>query len=188
VVAAARELFYRQGYRATTLVEVATLAGVHGGSIYHFFPTKERLVEAVLESYLQLLEPAIMAPVRFATPDARQRVGRLLDGYRTNLLATDFRRGCPIGMLALEVGESQPRARRLAAANFEAWRDALAVMLREGRRPPRGDPAAIATFVLTVMEGAVMQAMTCRRIEPFDACAEHVDRYLSTLVEPGRRR
>lgn len=183
IVAAARELFYENGYEATSLKRVAEAAGVHGGSLYHFFPSKTDLVEAVLEEYLEFLDPVLMAPVREATDDPVERVMRLLDGYRNHLLETEFRGGCPIGALALELSDRQPRARALVNENFEAWRRAVAKMLQEADPPEDVDTSEIASLALTIMEGGVMQAKSERTIEPFDACVRQFRRYLEGSLE-----
>ena len=44
LIRAADELFTQQGYRGTTLEEVADRAGVHVQTLYRHFPTKESLV------------------------------------------------------------------------------------------------------------------------------------------------
>lgn len=47
LVAAARSLFARDGYSATSLEAVARAAGVSKGAVYHHFPGKQQLFEAV---------------------------------------------------------------------------------------------------------------------------------------------
>lgn len=50
IIAAARQLFGGQGFAATTIDEVATAAGLAKGAVYHHFPGKEALFEAVFEA------------------------------------------------------------------------------------------------------------------------------------------
>ena len=188
IVMAALDLFYERGYEATSLKQVAAAAGAHGGSVYHFFPTKADLVEAVLEKYRELLDPVLMAPVRAATTDPIERVMQLLAGYRANLVATGFSGGCPIGALALELAASHPRALDLVVENFDGWSRAVAAMLDEVGLPPDVSSGDVASFVLTVMEGAVMQAKSYRRIAPFDACVRQLRKYLEGLVVQGSMR
>lgn len=183
IVRSARELFYEQGYASTSLKQVIARAEVHGGSLYHFFPSKMRLVEAVLESYLELLEPVLMAPARAAAVDPVGRVMRLLGGYRAHLLASDFSGGCPIGNLALEIGEHQPRARALISENFERWRNAVAEILACAASPRGVEVGSLATLVLTTMEGAVMQARMYRSIDPFDRSVEELETYLRERLD-----
>jgi AcrR family transcriptional regulator len=51
---AALQVFARQGYRNTRLDDVAQVAGVTKGTIYHYFDTKEALLLAVVEHYQAL--------------------------------------------------------------------------------------------------------------------------------------
>lgn len=48
IVAAAAELFVRQGYAATRVEDVARAAGVTAGTVYVYFGTKEALLRAVV--------------------------------------------------------------------------------------------------------------------------------------------
>jgi AcrR family transcriptional regulator len=48
VISAARQRFESDGYTGTNLDDVAELAGVTKGAIYHHFPTKQALYEAVV--------------------------------------------------------------------------------------------------------------------------------------------
>jgi AcrR family transcriptional regulator len=48
VISAARQRFEAQGYAGTNLDDIAELAGVTKGALYHHFPTKNALYEAVV--------------------------------------------------------------------------------------------------------------------------------------------
>lgn len=187
LVETARRLFWTQGFEATSVAEILEESGVNSGSLYHFFDGKEDLLRAVLERYEELLEPEVIEPARRRTEDPFERVFAILGGYREGLLATDFTHGCPIGNLALEVTETHPAAREGIRRNFAAWRGAVEACLREGadRLPDKADPARIATFVLTVMEGAVMQARVERSIQPFDACVRELRAYFRRMLRGG---
>jgi AcrR family transcriptional regulator len=49
IVAAARELFQKQQYEKTTMQDVMEKLGIAKGTIYHYFRSKEELLEAVVE-------------------------------------------------------------------------------------------------------------------------------------------
>ncbi|HRP08074.1 MAG TPA: phosphoenolpyruvate carboxylase, partial [Gemmatimonadales bacterium] len=50
ILAAALNCFAERGFAATTMAEIAAAAGVTAGTIYRYFPSKEALVEALVES------------------------------------------------------------------------------------------------------------------------------------------
>jgi TetR/AcrR family transcriptional repressor of nem operon len=183
IVEHAMRLFWEQGYERTGISDIVAAAGVRSGSLYHFFKTKEDVLVAVLEGYLDGLAPQVMDPAFAATDDPVERVFAVLDGYRRAILMTDFRYRCPIGSLALEMQNASDRARALADRNFAGWRDAIARCIRDAGAALRDDvdPASLATFVLTVMEGGVMQATAERAIERYDDSIRHLRAYFNAL-------
>lgn len=185
LVESARRLFWAQGYEATSVAEILEEAGVNSGSLYHFFEGKEDLLIAVLERYEELLDPMVIAPVRRESDGSIEDVFSVLEGYRHGLLTTRFTHGCPIGSLALEVTETHPAAREGIRRNFAAWRGAIEGFLSEAEDglPEDADPVRIATFVLAVMEGAVMQARIERDIRPFDACVDELRTYFRGMAQ-----
>lgn len=143
----------------------------------------------MLEHYGTLLAPVVTGPVETSTADPVERVFALLGFYRRALEESGCRMGCPIGNLALEVSDSHPEVRPLIERNFAAWTSVVARWLGEAgeRLPPDTDRAALARFVLTVMEGAVMQARAAGSIAPFDASVAELRRHFDLLAERARQ-
>jgi TetR/AcrR family transcriptional regulator, transcriptional repressor for nem operon len=125
--------------------------------------------------------------------DPLERLFGILDGYRQMLLICEFQMGCPIGNLALELSESNPRARQLLAENFENWKNAIRGCLEEaqaqGKVPEDTNANDLAHYVLTVMEGAVMLARTYRTIETYDRAInllrDHFERLQTSATSWG---
>ena len=184
LVEAARELFYLRGFAGTSVAEILKKAEVNSGSLYYFFKTKEDLLLAVLDRYVELLHPLVIDPVFSRETDPVNRVFALLDGYRQGLLMTGCRQGCPIGNLALEMSDKSDAVRERIAVNFENWRVAVRQTLIDAgsRLRPDVDREKLATFVLTVMEGGVMLARAGRSVEPFDASVAMLKDYFDRLT------
>lgn len=170
IVFAAMELFWEKGFNSTSIADLLSRTQIHSGSLYHAFPGKQDVLVAVLEAYRDGIEEMLLAPAWAGVDDPIERIFALLNGYRTQLVTTDCFFGCPIGNLALELSEPDPRVRELLAANFANWTRAIErCLIDAGDRLPSGtDRRALAEFILTVMEGAVMQARTYRDIGHFD--------------------
>lgn len=179
IVEAARFLFWEKGYAATGLAELLARAGANSGSFYHFFDSKDAVLRTVLDTYHDLLEPHVVGPVRESHAKPIDRIFALLDSYRQRLVSTDCQYGCPIGRLALELDPENTPAHALIAKNFSAWREAVETWVREAGIARAAD---VATFVLTVMEGAVMQSRAYRSIEPYDACVRQLRVHLAALA------
>jgi TetR/AcrR family transcriptional regulator, transcriptional repressor for nem operon len=159
---------------------------VHSGSLYHFFPGKRELLLAVLDAYHAGIRPMLLEPAWKGVDDPVERVFALLERYRQGLVQTQCTYACPIGSLALEIHEPDPPVRKALARNFEAWVRGVEACLEDaGERVPRSaDRRALAEFVLTTMEGAVMQSRTHRDIAYFDRSVAQLRRYFSLLEGP----
>ena len=57
IVEVAREVFREQGYDAS-LDEVAKRAGVGAGTLYRHFPTRENLIDAIMQSWVDRVDEA----------------------------------------------------------------------------------------------------------------------------------
>lgn len=184
IVAAARDLFHAQGYHGTSLAQIGEAAAARPGSLYYFFKSKEALLVAVLDSYRGLLYPEVLEPAWATTDDPIERIFAVLAGYRRMLAETGCAAGCPIGNLALELVDPAPAVREGLAVNFEGWCRGIERCLDAAadRLPADLDRRRLARFVLTVMEGGVVQARGARSIAPFDDAVEQLRDYFARLV------
>lgn len=53
---AARELFIKQGFHATSMRDISKHAEVSLGNFYNYFPTKEAIFESIINGYLQIID------------------------------------------------------------------------------------------------------------------------------------
>lgn len=92
LVAAARDLFVRAGYAATSTPQIAAAARVTRGALYHHYADKQDLFRAVAEAEAEAVareieertaaDPGTATPERPAAPDAR---AMLVEGARAYL-------------------------------------------------------------------------------------------------------
>jgi TetR/AcrR family transcriptional regulator, transcriptional repressor for nem operon len=185
LIATAMQLFWEKGYNSTSIADVLKGAEANSGSLYHFFPAKADLLAAVLERYHEGIGPMLLQPAWEGVEDPVERIFALLARYRKSLQETDCFYGCPIGSLALELHEPDLPIRMLLAKNFAAWIDAIEACLIDAQTnsPVDFNPREVAQFVLTTMEGGVMQARTFRNIDYFDAAVRQLRRYIELLQD-----
>ncbi len=182
IISTAAALIFEQGFAATGISRILREAGTGSSSLYHFFDSKEDVLLAVLDSHRERLEQEIVGPTRDVDLDPLTRVFRILGFYGTFLKATECRLGCPIGNLAGEVTDTYPRVREKLDQIFAVWRQAVADNLRQLDAPVDGpDAETLACFVLTVMEGGVMQSRVARSLEPFEHSVACLGDYLGRL-------
>jgi len=190
LVFAALQLFAEKGYGSTSVADVRQAADVHSGSLYHFFPGKQDLLLAVLEAYRNGIGPMLLAPAWQGVDDPIEKVFALLAQYRRSLAMTECQYGCPIGSLPLELHEPDPPVRKLLAKNFEGWVLAIKGCLDDAadRLPAALNRRELAEFILTTMEGAVMQARTYRDIRRYDNSVRQLRAYVDALLQTPKTK
>jgi TetR/AcrR family transcriptional regulator, transcriptional repressor for nem operon len=190
IIQAAMELFWLKGYNSTSVADLLSRTQLNSGSLYHVFPSKQDVLIGVLEAYRDGIAEMLLAPAWGHVEDPIEKIFALLAYYRTGIIETDHSYGCPIGSLALELHEPDPQVRELLAANFSAWIAAVRNCLEAaGDRLGRNiDRNGLAEFILTTMEGGVMQARTFRDVEYFDRGVAHLRLYLDQLQQEARVR
>ena len=110
MVVSAALLIRERGARATAISDVLAHSGAPRGSAYHHFPggRTQLLCEAVAfagEHIAALIAEADSGPAL---------LDRLIEKYREQLLATEFRAGCPIAAVSVEAGFDQDDRDRMA--------------------------------------------------------------------------
>jgi AcrR family transcriptional regulator len=78
IVAAARELFEKQQYEKTTMKDVMDKLGIAKGTIYHYFTSKEDLLEAVVEQTVDEYVTGVQAILNATEGNALDRMQVLI--------------------------------------------------------------------------------------------------------------
>lgn len=187
LITTAAELFWRQGYSQTGVNEIMQQAQTTSGSFYHFFPTKDDLLLAVVDHVGNLLENDVFDRAAKSTNDPIERVIAVVEASRRHLVTNDFVFGSPLGTLAAELSESHPAVRLRIAELFGDWVDRIRGYLDDAgdRLPPAADREALARFVLSAVEGAVLQARVDRNLAAFDATVSELRHHLTLLQQHG---
>jgi TetR/AcrR family transcriptional repressor of nem operon len=190
LIQSARYLFWERGFAGTSMTDLLGHADVNSGSFYHFFESKEALLRAVLEGYLQALRPMVVDPAFAQTDEPVERIFAILAGYRGRILQTDCKYGCPLGRLALEIDPENRPAHKLIAENFQGWIGAIRECVEQMKdKLPKGtDRESLATYVLAVMEGGVMLSRSYGSVEPFDRSVRQLRQHFALLLGPNRVR
>jgi TetR/AcrR family transcriptional regulator, transcriptional repressor for nem operon len=167
IVEEAAALIHERGVAGTFLEDVKAAAGVSGSQMYHYFPDKDDLVQAVIDYQAD----AIVNRNRRALSSANG-----VETWRNMVLTaakrTKAKGGCALGSLAGQLAESDPDARALIAAGFDQWAAAIADGLRplhaDGKLPPDVDPDDLAVTLLATLEGALLLAQVHRDTRPIE--------------------
>lgn len=181
-VTAAANLFWQRGYSATSMSDILAEAESSAGNLYNYFSSKEALLtDAIGELEHRIVREAIDPGATTAT-DPVDRVVKILEVFRDHLLRSNYQCGSPLGRLAAEFGGSGVGNRRLASA-FRRFRAEIGQCVRQLDGSMTSDRAdELATVVVALLEGSLLQAQALRSVEPVDVCMRHVTMMLGTCV------
>jgi TetR/AcrR family transcriptional repressor of nem operon len=167
IVEEAAALIHERGVAATTLEDVKVAAEVSGSQMYHYFPDKNELVQAVIDYQAE----TIVNHQRHTLASANG-----VEAWRKMVIAaakrTKAKGGCPLGSLVGQLAESDPEARALIATGFDQWAavigDGLRSLHADGKLLSDIDPDDLAITLLATLEGGLLLAQALRSTRPFE--------------------
>jgi TetR/AcrR family transcriptional repressor of nem operon len=182
IIEAAAELVFAHGVARTGIEDVQLRAGVSASQLYHYFADKDDLIRAVIahqtDGILAAQRPVLDELDSF---DALERWRDLLIDLQEQRNCVG---GCPIGSIAAELADNDPRARADLVDGFERWeapiRAGLARMRERGDLRPDTDTNALALALLTALQGGLLLTQTRRNTTPLRAGLDAVLAHIRT--------
>jgi AcrR family transcriptional regulator len=140
------------GYERATIREIARLAQMTSGSLYHYFPNKTELIKATFDDWAELTIPRIAASAQ-RNDDFRERLVAVFDEcdqlMREYPLIAAFDRAIRVGS-ARHLAESRDTL-------FSSLRGVIVDIIKQARREgalPRGtDVESVANSIYLVLQG-----------------------------------
>ena len=157
----AMELFWRQGFAATSMSQLVQVMGINRQSLYDTYGDKNRLFLAALDRYCADLAAHLLAPLLqpgAALAALHQAAQTLIDF----LLAFPERRACLMVNSAMEMGPHDAAVAARARAHWQGMEQAFAAALRNARargeiRSP--EPAEnLARYLVGLANGLIVAA------------------------------
>lgn len=154
----ALKLFWRKGYEGTSLTDLTKAMGINRPSLYAAFGNKASLFRKALDRYIE--QKSALTEDAYNQPTARAGVEKLL--YSLINVNEGECRGCMAVQAALVCGEaSESIKQELAdyrAASEERFKNRLQRAKDEGELPSHVDPADLARYVYTIIQGISVQS------------------------------
>jgi TetR/AcrR family transcriptional regulator, transcriptional repressor for nem operon len=181
LVAAARELMYRQGIAGTTLADIAQQAEVPVGNVYYYFKTKDDLVGAVVHAYVEQIEATLRElERRHRSPRTRleafvamlaERAADAVDLYGPQY-------GCPYGSLSSELAKTAEGSDSLASLLMQVQLDWAEQQFEAMGRP---DAHELAIELLAAYQGSAVLTSTLGRPELMANQARRLQKWIAVL-------
>lgn len=156
---AASILFNTKGYKATSISDITSLAGITKGAIYKHFKDKSDLEKGCLTNMTGIVLSNLTKRIKEAkdAPAKLENILTYFEGYGEN---PPFKGGCPLMNAAIEVDDTDIVLKKVVSKIMLSIQDGITSVLVKGLE--RGqlknipNPAAYATLIYSSIEGGVM--------------------------------
>jgi AcrR family transcriptional regulator len=177
MIHAAAQLFRERGYHATAFSDVIQASGAPRGSTYFHFPGgKQELAREAIALAGDEIEQMVAAAARCDGPGSLVRA--LGDMVAARLESSDYRSGCAIATMVLELAPQNEELSSDFEKVFGRWRQALVRQFEIWGITP-GRAPDVADLVMSVFEGGLVVSRAARRIDSFRTAIEA----LAELIE-----
>ncbi len=188
MIAAALELFHRQGIHATTVDQVLEKSDTGKSQFYHYFKNKEGLIHSVLVVFYNRLK-SNGNPVRTriqSWEDLEQWFQSFIDFQKS----VRWTLSCPVGTIGSDLTGDQELLRQDVRLIFEfakgSLTDFFSMMKGRGELPADANADTLADFCFTIMQGGLLVSKIKRESAPFENSVAHALRYLHSLRQSGK--
>jgi TetR/AcrR family transcriptional repressor of nem operon len=185
---AAMDCFWREGYEATSVRDLAARMGITGTSLYNAFGDKRSLFRQALQRYAERSTRERIARLESTLPP-KQAVRAFLGEIVERSLNDLDRRGCLLVNSALEIAPHDAELGAEIAARLgeiEAFfRRTVTAAQADGSVPPDRDPADLARLLLGVTLGVRVLARSNPQRELLEGTARPA---LALLDWPDRAK
>ena len=156
VLEKAMDVFWRQGYEATSIQDLVDCMGINRGSLYDTFTDKRTLFLNAIAHYRQtVVEQAF---TRLAAPGASKQA--IIDHFHTMVdrtIADGKRWGCLMTNTIVELSAHDAAISACTQANLQqiesAFYQALVRAQQQGELSPEHDLRALARYLTASMQG-----------------------------------
>ena len=136
VLDALMELFWVQGYEATSMTDIVETSGLNKSSLYNTFGSKEQLFNRILQRYIER-RMSLLTVIADEVGPGIDALHQVLAFVRDEMDTEMGRQGCLAINTATEFGRDDPRAQAHALTFRSGMRDSLRRVV--GRAAEDGD-------------------------------------------------
>ncbi|WP_343694014.1 TetR/AcrR family transcriptional regulator [Chitinophaga sp.] len=177
-------LFNTKGYAGTSMNDIMSATGLSKGCIYGNFENKDEVALAAFDHNYNLVVEHMKTRIR-ATDNAIERLLVYPNTYRNYFRYPYLQAGCPILNTATEADDTHPLLKERAQQAVDFWRTSIENQVKRGieRKEIKADtdPVEIAVIMISMIEGAFMQAKVTNRTKELKIAMEFLEKMIVGL-------
>ena len=165
-------IIHQKGFNNTGIQEVLQAAGVPKGSFYFYFKSKEEFGLDLIDHFEGLMQGRMRYHFDSADSAGLKSLKAFFDEFMVYFEREHFTCGCPIGNLAQELGDLNPRFQERLKRAFDNMKTGITRCLRTARNldeiDPSLDPEETADFIVNSWEGALLRMKAEKNLQALE--------------------
>jgi AcrR family transcriptional regulator len=181
IIEKAAPIFNQQGFAGSSLAELMQATGLQKGGIYRHFKSKEELAVEAFDYALTTVKN-----LRFAEIDPEMPAIAQLKEFIENFVErrSSIPGGCPLWNTAIDCDDGNSALRERAIVALQSWMTRLTNIIEQGIENqeivPEVEPEALASLLISSLEGALVMKRLTNRIEPLQQVAQYLNEILDS--------
>jgi TetR/AcrR family transcriptional repressor of nem operon len=144
------KLFRQKSYHNTSIADIAAACGLLKGSLYHYFPSKEALMSAVIKYAHEFFQKEVFSIAYDQTLTPQQRMEKMFKKSERALLSD----GNIMGNIGVETARAIPEFAEHIRDFYKEWMSAVEYVFKEITN--EDDAKKLSEQTVAEFEGAVM--------------------------------
>lgn len=177
-------VFNARGYAGTSINHLTEATGLSKGSIYGNFDNKDEVALAAFDYNFDQIVHYLKSEM-----SVRETILEKLlvypDTYRNFLEIPFLKAGCPVLNTSTEADDTHPQLREKAVNALDFWKKSVERLIQRGIElgdiKPDTNAAAFAIVLMSLVEGAVMQAKVTGQTAPLHVSMDYLTKIILDL-------
>lgn len=177
-------VFNTKGYAGTSMNDIMRATSLSKGCIYGNFENKDEVALAAFDFNHNRVNEHMKSRI-LATENAIERLLVYPHTYRNYFRYPYLKAGCPILNTATEADDTHPQLKEKVVKALDHWKTSLENQIKRGiarkEIKEETDPTEIAVVMISIIEGAFMQAKVANRITELKIAMDFLEKLITDL-------
>lgn len=160
--------------------------GLKKGGIYNHFKSKDDLALAAFDYAVEQVSRRYVNAVK-KQQGAIAQLTAIIHTFCTSIDEIEIQGGCPLMNTAIDSDDTHPALRDRVQQAMTRWQELIVRVIKRGIRAgeihPSVDPDAVATILISTLEGSMMLTRLYGDRTHLTHAKTHLETYISTLEE-----
>ena len=183
IIETARELFHKNGVKATSVDEILKIAGAGKSQFYHYFKNKDDIIHEVLQFYMRMGRSG-KGPITVYI-NSWEDLERFFYDRVNGIKMFNCERSCPVGSIGNELASENEEVRQDINMIFGFIKknisDFFSDLKNKGKLKESAEPDAMADFCIATVQGALLLTKVRKESKAAENTVSHALKHLKSF-------